>query len=106
VKRGEVYWHRFPKPDKRRPVLILTRTVLLPHLGTVTVAAITRTIRDVASEVRLGPGLGLPQPCAANLHNVFTLDKADLGPFVTALPPGVMALVDRALAFALGMGEG
>ena len=105
MKRGEVYWHRFPKPNKRRPVLVLTRSLLLPHLHTVTVAAISRTVRDVASEVRLGPEVGLPEPCAANLHNTFTLAKAELGPFVTALPVGLMTMVDRALVFALGVGE-
>jgi hypothetical protein len=40
-----------------------------------------------------------------NLHNVFTLPKTEPGPFVTALPVGVMARVDQALAFALGVGE-
>jgi mRNA interferase MazF len=105
VNRGEVYWHRFDRPDKRRPVLILTRSMLVPHLGTVTVAALTRTIRDVASQVHVGPEVGLPQLCAVNLHQVFTLEKARLGPFVTELPVALMMLVDRALTFALGVGE-
>ena len=105
MRRGEVYWHRFARPDKRRPVLVLTRTSLLAHLGTVTVAAITRTIRSVASEIMLGTDQGLPAPCAANLHNVFTLRRDDLGAFIAALPPEIMAEVDRALVFALGVGE-
>ena len=105
MRRGEVYWHRFHRPDKRRPVLVLTRSSLLGHLGTVTVAAISRTIRKVASEVMLGRDHGLPAPCAANLHNVFTLRREDLGAFITALPPEIMAEVDRALVFALGVGE-
>jgi mRNA interferase MazF len=105
VRRGEVYWHRFAPPDKRRPVLVLTRTALLGHLATVTVATLSRTIREVASEVLVGPEHGLPAKCAANLHNVFTLRRKDLGAFVATLPPDVMARVDRALVFALGVGE-
>ncbi len=105
MRRGEVYWHRFARPDKKRPVLVLTRSVLGPHLGTVTVAAITRTIRDVASQVRVGPEVGLPQSSAVNLHHVFTLEKASLGPFVTSLPTAIMMQVDTALVFALGVGE-
>lgn len=105
MKRGEVYWHRFAKPDKRRPILVLTRTALLGHLTTVTVAALTRTIREVASEVVLGPEHGLPAKCAANLHNVFTLRRNDLGAYITTLPAEVMSRVDRALVFALGVGE-
>lgn len=106
MRRGEVYWHRFASPDKRRPVLILTRSILIPHLGTVTVASITRTVREVASQVRVGPEHGLPHPCAVNLHHVFTLEKASLGPWVAAMPVAVMAHVDRALVFALGVGDG
>lgn len=105
MKRGDVYWHRFARPDKRRPVLVLTRTALLGHLGTVTVAALTRTVRDVASEVRLGAEQGLPQPCVVNLHHVFTLPKTEIGPFLATLSPDVMTLVDRAFVFALGVGE-
>jgi mRNA interferase MazF len=105
VRRGEVYWHRFSPPDKRRPVLVLTRTTLLGHLTTVTVAALSRTVREVASEVIVGPEHGLPARCAANMHNVFTLRRSDLGAFVATLPPDVMSRVDRAIVFALGVGE-
>ena len=75
MRRGEIHWHRFARPDKRRPVLVLTRSSLVGHLTTVTVAALSRTIRDVASEVVVGPEHGLPARCAANLHNVFTLQQ-------------------------------
>jgi mRNA interferase MazF len=105
VRRGEVYWHRFARPDKRRPVVVLTRSVLLGHLGTVTVAVLSRTMRAVASEVVVGPEHGLPAQCAANLHNVFTLRRQDIGPFISTLPTDVMARIDRALVFALGVGE-
>lgn len=105
MRRGEVYWHRFARPDKRRPVLVLTRSSLLGHLGTVTVAALTRTVRDVASEVVVGIEYGLPVRCAVNLHNVFTLRRVDLASFLTHLPDDVMARVDQALVFALGVGE-
>lgn len=105
MRRGEIYWHRFGRPDKRRPVLVLTRSSLVGHLGTVTVASLTRTIREVASEVVVGVEQGLPTRCAVNLHNVFTLRRADLGAFVAQLPADVMARVDRALVFALGIGE-
>jgi mRNA interferase MazF len=105
VRRGEVYWHKFSPPDKRRPVVVLTRTSLLGHLETVTVASLTRTIRGVASEVAVGPDHGLPASCAINLHQVFTVRRQELASYVTALPVDVMSRVDRALVFALGVGE-
>jgi mRNA interferase MazF len=105
VRRGEVYWHGFARPDKRRPVVVLTRTKLLGHLSTVTVAALSRTIREVASEVIVGAEHGLPARCAVNLHNVFTLRRRDLGPYIATLPSDVLARIDRAIVFALGIGE-
>ncbi len=105
MRRGEVYWFRFRTPDKRRPVLVLTRSGLLPSIGTATVAHITSTAREVASQVSLGPEHGMPKPCAVNLLNVSTLKKAELGPYLTTLDGEVMNRVDEALQFALGIGE-
>ena len=105
MKRGEVYWFRFAAPDKRRPVVILTRSGLVSHLGAVTVATVTSTRRKVPSEVPIGPEEGMPKACALNLHNVFTLSKDSLGPFLTTLSDDVMTRIDRALVFALGVGE-
>jgi mRNA interferase MazF len=56
MKQGDVYWFRFRAPDKRRPVLILTRNSAISYLTSVTVAQITTTIRGVPSEVALTPG--------------------------------------------------
>ena len=103
MKRGEVRWYRFAQPDKRRPVLILTRDTALPYLGEVTVAPITSTIRDIPSEVLLTPADGMPQDCAVNLDHIQTVTKVKLGAVVTTLRPEKMAAVRGATLFALGM---
>ena len=90
--------------DKTRPVVVLTRSALLGHLGTVTVASVTSTRRGAPTEVPLEPEQGLPKPCAVNLHNVFTLPRSDLGPFLATLPKNVMSQIDEALVLALGVG--
>jgi len=64
MKRGEIRWYRFRAPDKRRPVVVLTRDSVLDYLGEVTVAPITSTIRDIPSEVVVGPDDGMPRRCA------------------------------------------
>ena len=69
MKRGEVRWYQFTRPDKRRPdkrrpVLLLTRDSILDLLGEVTVAPITSTIRDIPSEVVLTREDGVPRECA------------------------------------------
>ena len=104
MRRGEVRWYTFEPPDKRRPVLILTRNSALAFLGGVTVAPITSTVRDIPTEVFLTTeDDGVPSPCAANLDNVQTVPKHKLGALVATLSAERMAEVERALAFALGM---
>lgn len=104
MRRGEVRWYTFEPPDKRRPVLILTRSSALSFLSGVTIAPITSTVRDIPTEVFLTPEEdGVPSPCAANLDNVQTVPKHKLGALIATLSADRMAEVERALAFALGM---
>ena len=98
-------WYRFRRPDKRRPVLVLTRDSALEFLGEVTVAPITTTIRDIPTEVVLTPADGMPRECAANLDHVQTVTRGRLGPLIAQLGPEKMASVRRALLFALGFRE-
>ena len=102
LERGEVRLFRFARPDKQRPVLILTRSSALQYLSRVTVAPITSTARGVPSEVPLGPEDGMKQECCVNLHNVVTVSQADLGRRLARLTPRRMDAVCSALAFSLG----
>jgi mRNA interferase MazF len=104
MRRGEVRWYSFEPPDKRRPVLILTRTSALSFLSGVTVAPISSTVRDIPTEVFLTPqDDGAPSSCAINLDNVQTVAKSRLGALITTLSAERMVEVELALAFALGM---
>jgi mRNA interferase MazF len=102
MKRGEIRWYRFRAPDKRRPVIVLTRDSVLDYLGEVTVAPITSTIRDIPSEVVVGPDDGVPRQCAINLDHVQTVSKDRLGGIITTLAAARMVEVRDALLFALG----
>lgn len=103
MKRGDIRWYTFREPDKRRPVLVLTRNSAIPYLTSVTVAPLTTTIRDIPTEVFLSQDDGVPEPCVVNLDNVQTVTKRQIGSLVTVLTPERMAEVEQALAFALGM---
>lgn len=103
MKRGEVRWADLNPPDKRRPVVILTRDSAIGYLSAVTVAPITTTIRQVPTVVRLGPEDGLPTECAANLHNVQTVAKTKVDGLITILGESKMTQVEEALLFSLGM---
>lgn len=102
ITRGEVRLYQFPRPDKQRPVVVLTRESAIAYLSVVTVAPITSTIRDVPSEVRLTEADGMKGECAVNLHNVVTVSKAHLGRRVAVLSPERLREIYGALGFALG----
>jgi mRNA interferase MazF len=102
VNRGEIWLLALPRPDKRRPVLVLTRPSLIRLLQTVTVAAITSTLRGSPTEVELGPAEGLKHTSCVNLCNLFTVRQKDLTTFVGTVGAEKMVEVCRALAVASG----
>lgn len=102
MRRGEVRWYRFDAPDKRRPVLVLTRDSALEFLGEVTVAPVTTVVRDIPTEVALGKEDGMPRACAVNLDHVQTVSRGKVGALITTLARARMIEVRDALGFALG----
>lgn len=102
IARGEIRLYRFARPDKRRPVVVLTRDSAVSYLSTVTVAPITSTIRGVPSEVVLNEDDGMKTPCAVNLHNAVTVSQNRLGKRVAQLSSLRMNEICEALRFSLG----
>jgi mRNA interferase MazF len=102
MRRAEIRWYRFAAPDKRRPVVILTRDSALQFLGEVTVAPVTSTIRNIPSEVRLTQADGMPRDCAINLDHVQTVAKSRLGPLISTVSSRRLPELRAALLFALG----
>jgi mRNA interferase MazF len=103
MKRGEIRWYKFKPPDKKRPVLILTRTSAIEYLGEVTVAPITTTVRDIPSEIPLSREDGLPRDCAVNLDHVQTVSKGKVGGLISELSPDKISELRAALSFALDL---
>jgi len=102
MKRGDVRWYTFEPPDKRRPVLILTRDSAIGVLNTVTVAPITSTMRSIPTEVFLDWADGMPSHCAVHLDHVQTIPKNKISSLLTTLSYQRMAEVQLAVNFALG----
>ncbi len=102
MNRGEIWLYAFQRPDKRRPVLILTRQEVIPLLRTVMVAPITSTIRGAPSEVAVGAAEGLKHDSVVNLDHVQTVEQARLKTFIGRLESKTMTQVCRALAIATG----
>jgi len=105
VKRGEIRWYTFRLPDKRRPVLILTRAELVERLGELIVVPATRTVRGIDTEVVLGPDDGMPVACALNFDHVALAQRDRIGPVISELPVSRWIDVRTALLTACGFNE-
>lgn len=105
MNRGDIRWYTFNAPDKRRPVLILTRASAIPVLNSVTIAPITSTIRSIPTELVLTERDGVPQICAANFDNLQTVPKSNIGDRIAKLTSGRMKEAAVAISFALGFDD-
>ncbi len=84
-RQGEIWWAE--ADQKRRPVLVVTRSEAVPVLTGIVVAPVTRTVRDIPTEIRLGDSEGLTVDCAASFDNLqrirrsaLTVQAGELGP--------------------------
>jgi len=100
--RGDVCYHTFKEPDKRPPVLILTRTNAISFLNEITIAPITTTVRENNSSVWLDESDGMTQACAINLDHLQTIPKQRLSKVITHLSDEKMQEVFEAIRFAFG----
>lgn len=103
--RGDVCFHTFKEPDKRRPVLILTRTNAISFLNEVTIAPITTTVRENSSSVLIDESDGMREACAINLDHLQTVSKQRLGKVIAHLSDEKMREVFEAIKFAFGFDE-
>jgi mRNA interferase MazF len=105
IARGEIWTYAFSTPDKRRPVLVITRQDVIGLLDTVMVAPVTSTIRGAPGEVVVGVEEGLKHDSAVNLDHVQTVEQARLTRRIGRLGPAKMRQVCRALAIAAGCAD-
>lgn len=99
VKRGDICW--IDDPDEgRRPALVLTRDEAIPVKSKLTVAYLTRTVRGIPTEVKLGAADGMPADCVVNLDNIRQIPRVLLEDPITSLAGKRMGEVCRALAVA------
>ena len=100
MQRGEIWFAATPGGD--RPVLVLTRDPVADRIGSVVVAALTRTRRGLVSELLLTAAEdGVPSDCLVNFDNIHTLSRQTVRRRVTGLSPVRMAQACRTLRNAL-----
>ena len=101
MQRGEVWFAATPGGD--RPVLVLTRDPVADRIGSVVVAAITRTVRGLVSELELTAiDDGVPTDCVVNFDNIHTIPRDALRRPVVKLEPARLAQACQRLRDATG----
>lgn len=102
IARGEIRWYTFKPPDKKRPVVILTRDSAIEYLGELTIAPVTSTIRSIPTEVILDEKDGMQNTCAINFDHMQTVSKNKIDKLITKLSPARLREIKVAANFALG----
>jgi len=101
MQRGEIWFAA--TPGGNRPVLVLTRDPVAQRIGSLVVAALTRTRRGLVSELELtAADDGLPDDCVVNFDNIHTLPAERFRHRVATLSPARMAQACRVLTAATG----
>jgi mRNA interferase MazF len=103
MRRSEIWWAAFPEPVGRRPVVLVSRDLAYSIRKNVTVAEVTTRVRNVDTEVALGPRDGLPRRCVANADNLHTVSKTILQSRIGVLTAEKTRALYDALALSLGL---
>lgn len=103
MKRNEIWWAKLPEPLGRRPVVLVSRDLAYAVRANITVVEVTTRIRNLETEVPLGPRDGLPKPCVANADNLHTIPKSQLDVKLGPLRADKSRALDAAIKLALGL---
>ncbi len=89
--------------DQARPVVVLTRELVRPHMARVTVAPITTTVRGLSTEIPVGPANGLDKACVVSCDNIVTVPRSTLGRQIGYLLPAQEAALTEAIHAAFDL---
>ncbi len=95
-----MWWAELPPPVGSRPIVIPTRDSVLHTIGAIVVALVTRTVRQLPTEVVLGRRQGLPVRCVANLDNILTVPRHRLKRLMGACDAAKIAELNQAIRAA------
>ena len=103
MRRGEVWWAELAGDAGFRPVVIVSRSAGLDRRANVTVAELTRVVRELPCEVPLRVSDGMPVDCVINTDNIHTIPKDRLRARITAVPEEGLFALGQALRYSLDL---
>jgi len=101
MQRGEIWWAYMG--TKTRPIVLVSRNSHIATRSMILAAPVTTRVRQMESEVALGPEEALPKSCAANTSSIDLIAKSRLVRRIASLSPSKRDALDAALRFSLGL---
>lgn len=105
MKRGEIWEADIGGKVGKRPVLILTRSAVIPHLSKLVVAEITTQGKGYPTQVSVGRSGNLSKPSFVSSESLHSLPKDRLKRLVGELSTPLLKKVSEAVVFALDLLE-
>jgi mRNA interferase MazF len=106
MKRGEIWDADIGGKAGKRPVLVLTRSAVIPYLSKVVIAEVTTQDKGYPTQIAIGQAANLSKLSFVSAEAIHTLPKDKLVRFRGELPPNLITKVSRAVIFALDLQEG
>ena len=103
MRRGEIWWADLGPPSGKRPVVLLSREEAYTVRTAVSVAPLTRTVRNIPVELPIDEKDGLPKPCVINLDSIATIPRRLLVSRITSLSADKLRLIREAIRFSLDL---
>lgn len=105
MRRAEIWWAELAGDAGFRPVAVVSRSAGLERRTNVTVAEVTRVVRDLPCEVPLSIADGMPVDCVINTDNLHTIPKDRLRDRIIVLPEDRLFALTQALRYSLNLDE-
>lgn|SRR5687768_5130620 len=103
MTRGEVWWIEFDPPIGRRPAVLMSRRRAYSVRSAITVVPLTRTIRNIPTEVLLDQADGVPRRSVANADAIITVAKSRIQTNICTLSAAKLDAVEQSIKFALDL---
>lgn len=103
MKRGDIWEADLGARAGKRPVVILTRSAVIPHLNKLTVAEITSQGKGYPTQVDIDQQANLPRHSFVQLDNLQTIPKQRLEKYIGTLDEAAMRVIGQKVVLALNL---
>ena len=105
MNRGDLWEADLGGRAGKRPVLILTRSNVIPHLSKVVIAEVTTQGKGYPTQIDIGTTGNLRKHSFVSAESLHTIPKERLVRYLGELPATLLQKVAHAIIFALDLSD-